>query len=230
MPLQKNNFNFLKFNLMIQNTIKTTFTNSFYVVLALVVSFVAFTSCQPQGSTTANAATSSSSSTSSSNEGDIAYINIDSLTVYYDFYVEVKERSEKNQIDARRQFEQQEIQLQSEAESYQKRVSQGLLSENAAKKEQQDLQTKYQMLERQKASKSEALMLQNEKDMDKIFSNIESVLEKYKEEKGYKVVLGTQKGASTILYADKNLDITKPVLELLNTKYKTEKDSTNVAN
>lgn len=216
---------------MIQNTIKTTFTNSFYVALALVASFVTLTGCQPKDSTnTANASTTSSNSSSSSNEGDIAYINIDSLTIYYDFYVEVKERSEKNQIDARRQFEQQEIQLQSKAESFQKRASQGLLSENAAKKEQQDLQTEYQTLERQKASKSEALMLQNEKDMDKIFSNIEEVLEKYKEEKGYKVVLGTQKGASTILYADKNLDITKPVLERLNAKYKAEKDSTEAAN
>jgi len=86
------------------------------------------------------------------------------------------------------------------------------------------------MLDRQKASKSEALMLQEQKNMDEIFSNIEEVLEKYKEEKGYKVVLGTQKGAATILYADKNLDITKPVLERLNAKYKAEKDSTEVAN
>lgn len=216
---------------MIQNKIKRIFTQSLYAIIALLVSITTFTSCQPKDSKNANASTTTtSSSSSSSNEGDIAYINIDSLTVYYDFYVEVKERSEKNQIDARRQFEQQEIQLQSEAESFQKRASQGLLSENAAKKEQQDLQTKYQMLERQKASKSEALILQNEKDMDKIFSNIETVLEEYKEEKGYKVVLGTQKGAATILYADKNLDITKPVLERLNAKYKAEKDSTAAAN
>ena len=199
---------------MIQN--KITFTNSFYFVLALLVSFVALTGCQPKDSKNASASTttSSSASSSSSSSGDIAYVNIDSLTVYYDFYVEIKERSEKNQIEASRQFQQQEIQLQSEAESLQKRYQQGLLSENGAKKEQQDLQTKAQMLDRQKASKSEALMLQEQKNMDEIFSNIEEVLEKYKEEKGYKVVLGTQKGAATILYADKNLDITKPVLEL----------------
>ena len=86
------------------------------------------------------------------------------------------------------------------------------------------------MLERQRASKSEALMLQNEKDMNKLFSNIEDVLGEYKEEKGYKVVLGSQKGASTILYADKDLDITKPVLERLNAKYQSEKDSTDVVN
>lgn len=212
--------------------IKTTLTNSFYIVLTFIVSLVAFTGCTPKESKDANASTTttSSSSSSSANEGDIAYINIDSLTVYYDFFVEVKNSSEKNQVDARRQFEQQEIQLQSEAESFQKRASQGLLSENATKKEQQDLQTKYQMLERQKASKSEALMLQNEKDMEKVFANIEEVLEKYKEQKGYKVVLGTQKGAAIVLYADKNLDITKPVLELLNEKYKSEKDSTGVTN
>lgn len=211
--------------------IKNTFTTSFYLVLALLVSFVAFTGCQPKDSKNANASTTASSSSSnSSTEGDIAYINIDSLTVYYDFYVEIKARSEKNQIEAGRQFQQQEVQLQSEAESFQKRASQGLLSENAAKKEQQDLQTKYQMLERQRASKSEALMLQNEKDMNKLFSNIEDVLGEYKEEKGYKVVLGSQKGASTILYADKDLDITKPVLERLNAKYQSEKDSTEVVN
>ncbi len=207
---------------------KNKFTTSFYLVLVLVISFAALTGCNPKESKNASASTTSSNSSSSSNEGDIAYINIDSLTVYYDFYVEVKERSEKNQVEASRQFQQQEIQLQSEAESFQKRASQGLLSENAVKKEQQDLQTKYQMLERQKASKSEALMLQNGKDMDQIFANIENVLEEYKNEKGYKVVLGTQKGAATILYADKNLDITKPVLELLNAKYKSEQDSTAV--
>ncbi len=211
---------------MTQNIIQTTVTNSLHLFIALLVSLISFTGCQPKDSaTTANASTATTSSSSSSNNGDIAYINIDSLTIYYDFYVEIKERSERNQLDARRQFEQSEIQLQSEAESFQKRYQQGLLSENAAKKEQQDIQAKAQMLDRQKASKSEALMAQNEKDMDKIFANIEDVLQKYKEEKGYKVVLGTQKGASTILYADKNLDITKPVLELLNQKYKSEKDS-----
>ncbi|WP_291726375.1 OmpH family outer membrane protein [Bernardetia sp.] len=208
---------------------KSRFNKTFYLVLSLIVSFVAFTGCQPQQSKNANASTTTSNASSSSN-GDIAYINIDTLTVYYDFYIDVKERTERTQKEASRQLQQQEIALQSKAESFQKRASQGLLSENAAKKEQQDLQTEYQMLERQKASKSEALILQNEKDMDEIFANIEEVLEEYKAEKGYKVVLGTQKGAATILYADKNLDITKPVLDLLNAKYKAEKDSAETAN
>lgn len=212
---------------MIKNTMKGGLNTAFYLVLALIVSFVTFSSCQPQQSKNANASTTT---TSSSNTGDIAYINIDTLTVYYDFYIDVKERTERNQKEASRQLQQQEIELQSKAESFQKRASQGLLSENAAKKEQQDLQTEYQMLERQKASKSEALILQNEKDMDEIFANIEEVLEEYKAEKGYKVVLGTQKGAATILYADKDLDITKPVLDLLNSKYKAKKDSAEAAN
>jgi Skp family chaperone for outer membrane proteins len=209
--------------------IKNTFTNSFY--LALIVSFVALTGCQPKDSKDANASTTttSSSSSSASVEGDIAYVNLDTLNTYYDYLVDIKNRTEKQQIEMRRQLEQSEIQLQSEAESYQKRASQGLLSENAAKKEQQDLQTKYQMLERQKASMSEALMLQGEKDMNKAYADIESVLEEYKAEKGYKVVLGTQKGMSMILYTDKNLDITKPVMERLNAKYKSEKDSAEVA-
>lgn len=216
---------------MIQNTIKTTFSNSFYVVLVLIVSFVTFTSCEPKESKSATASTTTSSSTSnSSDNSDIAYINLDTLNTYYDYLVDIKDRTEKKQLEMRRQLEQSEIQLQSEAESFQKRASQGLLSENATKKEQQDLQTKYQMLERQKASMSEALMLQGEKDMNKAYADIESVLEEYKAEKGYKVVLGTQKGMSVVLYTDKNLDITKTVLERLNTKYKSEKDSAETAN
>lgn len=207
--------------------IKNTFSQSFYFVLTLVISFVAFTSCTPKDSTTANAATTTNSASSTSSiEGDIAYVNIDSLALQYDLYVEIKEKSERVQLAANRELEQSQVNLQSEAESFQKRYQQGLLSENAAKKEQQDLQTKAQMLERQNFSKREAMRLQDEKDMEKIFSTIETVLEEYKAEKGYKVVLGTQKGAAMILYADKNLDITKPVLERLNAKYKTEKDST----
>ncbi len=213
--------------------IKNTFPTSFYFVFVLIISFAAFASCNPKGSENANASTtnsSNSSSSSSSNNGDIAYINLDTLNTYYDYLVDIKDKTEKKQVDMRRQLEQSEIQLQSEAESFQKRATQGLLSENAAKKEQQDLQTRYQMLERQKASMSEALMLQGEKDMNKAYADIESVLEEYKAEKGYRVVLGTQKGMSVILYTDKDLDITKPVLERLNAKYKTEKDSIEVAN
>ncbi|WP_375561887.1 OmpH family outer membrane protein [Bernardetia sp. OM2101] len=216
---------------MIKNTIKSTFPNSFYFVLALLVSFVSLTGCQPKDSKSASASTTtSSSSSSSSNEGDIAYVNIDSLNVYYDYLVDIGNQTEKKQVDARRQIEQSEIQLKSEIESYQKRLQQGLLSENGAKKEEQDLQTKMQMLDRQKSSMAEAFRLQEVKDMNTAFSNIESVLEEYKTEKGYKVVLGVQKGMSMILYTDKNLDITKPVLELLNAKYKAEKDSTEAAN
>jgi outer membrane protein len=215
---------------MIKNTIKSTFTYSFGAALALVVSFVALTGCQSKDSKDTNTSTIASSSSSSSlNNGDIAYVNLDTLNTYYDYLVDIKDRTEKQQIEMRRQIEQSEIQLQSEAESYQKRTSQGLLSENAAKKEQQDLQTRYQMLERQKASMSEALMLQGEKDMSKAYADIESVLEEYKAEKGYKVVLGTQKGMSVILYTDKDLDITKIVMERLNARYKSEKDSTEAA-
>ncbi|WP_338763780.1 OmpH family outer membrane protein [Bernardetia sp. ABR2-2B] len=208
---------------------KNTFTNSFYFALTLIISFVAFTSCQPKDSKTANATTTTTSSSNATNNGDIAYVNLDTLNTYYDYLVDIKNKTEKKQTEMRRQLEQSEIQLQSEAESFQKRASQGLLSENAAKKEQQDLQTKYQMLERQKGSMSEALMLQGEKDMNQAYSNIESVLEEYKAEKGYKVVLGTQKGMSMILYTDKELDITKTVLERLNANYKAEKDSTEAA-
>lgn len=214
---------------MIKNTLQNIVTKSFYLMLTLLISFVTFTSCQQKESKDANASTTTtnnSTSSSSSIEGDIAYINVDSLNIYYNYLVDISEKTEKKQLEARRQIEQGEIRLQADYESLQKRASQGLLSENAAKKEQQDLQTQAQMLDRQKSSMSEAFRLQSEKDLSKAFADIETVLEEYKAEKGYKVVLGVQKGMSMILYTDKNLDITKPVLELLNAKYKSEKDST----
>ncbi|AFM02824.1 outer membrane protein [Bernardetia litoralis DSM 6794] len=212
--------------------IKNTFTNSIYFVVVVFISFVALTGCNPKESKNASASTTTTASTSSNSsvEGDIAYVNVDSLNVYYNYLVDISDKTEKKQLEIRRQLEQSEIKLQADYESLQKRASQGLLSENAAKKEQQDLQTQVQMLDRQKASMSEAFRLQSEKDLNKAFSNIESVLEEYKAEKGYRVVLGVQKGMSMILYTDKNLDITKPVLELLNEKYKTEQDSAEVAN
>lgn len=216
---------------MIQNKIKRIFTQSLYAIIALLVSITTFTSCQPKDSKNANASTTNTSSSSnSSNEGDIAYVNVDSLNVYYDYLVDIGKETEKKQLEARRQLEQSEIKLQADYESLQKRASQGLLSENAVKKEQQDLQTQVQMLDRQKSSMAEAFRLQEIKDMNTAFTNIETVLEEYKQEKGYKVVLGVQKGMSMILYTDKNLDITKPVLERLNAKYKAEKDSTAAAN
>ena len=211
---------------------KNTFTFSFYLILVLMIFSLTLIGCQQKKDSKDidNSTLSTSTSSSSPLEGDIAYINVDSLNVYYDYLIDIGNKTEKKQLEARRQVEQSEIKLQSDYESFQKRASQGLLSENAAKKEQQDLQTQAQLLERQKSSMAEAFRLQGEKDMNKAFNDIETVLEEYKTEKGYKVVLGVQKGMSMILYTDKNLDITKPVLERLNAKYKVEKDSLEAIN
>jgi outer membrane protein len=183
------------------------------------------TTTSPANNNTANTNTQAAEPLSGAK---IAYVNIDTLAMRYDYYLERKDKLSKEEEIFAKRIQERELNLRSEYENFAKRAQAGLVSEIEMQKAQLEFQQKQQNLENDIQARREGILAQNQKDLQEVYSRIWKFLEGYKKERGYNIVLGYQAG-SAILYAEPELDITIPVLDGLNAAFKAEKDSAQTA-
>ncbi|GAB4184275.1 MAG: hypothetical protein OHK0057_28540 [Thermoflexibacter sp.] len=178
---------------------------------------------------------SSSSPTSSSSTGNssvpaagqqVVYINTDSLVLNYDYVSDLQKDLEERRNNAEKQLVLKQRQFQQEAESFQKRFSAGLMTENEAKNTQSSLLQKEQTLRIEEQNLAAGLMETERKLNAQWLDSVITYLRDYNKDKNYQFILGYQKGGTILLSNDK-LDITNDVLKGLNDRYKAVKNTTS---
>lgn len=168
--------------------------------------------------------TTQTTSSVSSMTGKIAYINIDSLQLYYEYFDDMRTDLGKKTQKLEKDMMSREQNLQKKAANFQRRAEAGLMSRADIEKKQQQLMIEGEDYQRYKQSVLMGLQAEQASANDSLFQRITGFLEKYNQEKDLDYILGWSEG-SAILHAKESLDITKEVIDGLNVKYQEDKDA-----
>nr|WP_223241256.1 OmpH family outer membrane protein [Flammeovirga sp. EKP202] len=154
----------------------------------------------------------------------IAYINNDTLSVYYKFgedqYKEFQAKVEKSQ----KQLQTRAMKLQKDAENFEKRARAGLMSQNDVRKKQEELAIKQQEIQIAQQSQAQGLAAEEASIQAEVRKRVKEFLDSYSADKNYSIVLGYSDGVtSTVIWSTPNVeDITQAVIDGLNAKYEEE--------
>ena len=149
----------------------------------------------------------------------VAYINVDSLLMNYNYSKDLNERIVKVQEDYRADINQRTNSLRNEAADFERKMNNNaFLTRERAEQEGSRLQKKQQELQEYAYKKDQEL---TEMQMDlntQLRDTIVSQLRVYNEVKGYQIIFSNTMG-DNILLADPMYDITTDFLEVLNKNY-----------
>lgn len=149
----------------------------------------------------------------------VAYINVDSLLINYQFAKESNEALMKKQEDSRLDLNVKANQLRGEMAEFQRKLeNNAFLSRERAEQEQSRLMKKEQDLQQLNAKLSNDLLVSQQKMSEQLRDTINAFLKSYNKDKKYQVILSNTSN-DNILLAEEGYDITSEVIELLNERY-----------
>lgn len=146
----------------------------------------------------------------------IAYINIDSLLLHYQFAKDANESLIKKQEDSRYTINTKARQLQVEMGEFQHKLeNNAFLSRERAEQEQARLQKKQQDLQELDGNLSKQLVQVQQKMSEQLRDTINAFMKEYNKDHKYQFILSNT-SSDNVLYAEKGYDITAEVTKLLN--------------
>jgi len=146
----------------------------------------------------------------------IAYINIDSLLLNYQFAKDANESLIKKQEDSRLTINTRARQLQVEMGEFQKKLeNNAFLSRERAEQEQLRLQKKQQELQEMDGKLSQQLMQVQQKMSEELRDTINKFMKEYNKDKKYEMIISNT-SSDNVLYAAEGYDITSEVTKMLN--------------
>lgn len=149
----------------------------------------------------------------------VAYINVDSLLLKYNFSIDLNEQILKKQENARANYTQKARSLQSEAEEFQYKLQNGAFAtRERAEQEQQRLMKKQQELQELDSRLTQELMEQTQAMNEQLRDTVVHYLKQYNQGKGYQIIFSNTAG-SPIFLADDAYNITNEIVEYLNKRY-----------
>jgi outer membrane protein len=149
----------------------------------------------------------------------VAYIDIDSLLLNYNFSKDLNEQIVKKQENARASFNQQAQSFQNDAENFQYKVqNNAFATRERAEQEQQRLAKKQQELQALDEKLTRELMDENQRVNEQLRDTIIAHLREYNKEKGYQIIFSNAAG-TPVLLADDVYNITNDVVEYLNKRW-----------
>ena len=149
----------------------------------------------------------------------IAYVDVDTLLMNYQFAKEVNEELLKKQEKYRSDISHKQQQLQQEAVTFQKKYeSGGFLTKESFEQEQTRLMKKEQELQSMDRRMTQELYAEQQKMNSQLRDTISSFFKYYNQDRHYKMIL-TDTGNDNIFYAEDYLNITNEVIEQLNARY-----------
>ena len=154
----------------------------------------------------------------SPDSASIAYINYDSLLIFYDFYHELEARLEarKNELEA--EFNKRQDQYAKQLADFNEKVSKGLVTRYEAQKLESELLKEQDNLLKLRDQLTAQLMEEEQVMNRQLYYSITEFLKEYNRDKGYQYIFSHGFGGP-ILYSDESLNITQGVIDGINNKY-----------
>ena len=181
-------------------------------VLAIAIGVLFFLHFRDCKTSKSGSATLPSSSPSASG-GAIAYVDLDTLENYYNYYKDKKAELEKSQTSLESTLQSKADALQRDAYAFQQRAA--TMTQTEGEAAQAQLQQRQADLIKMRDDRSAQLQSDLNRLLGDVNSRMDSVLLDLNKDKKYTYILSYRKGGP-VLYKDNALDISKPVIEELN--------------
>ena len=146
----------------------------------------------------------------------IAYVNSDSLLANYLYFKELETQFNEKREKYDTEYRNRAQGLQSEFENFQRTANNMTMAQ--ARAVQEDLQRKQQNLMMYQEQLTQELVVEEGRMTSELYDKVADYLRKFGQERNLQLVLTYSKG-SGVLYANDSLDITRDVIQGLNTVY-----------
>jgi outer membrane protein len=154
----------------------------------------------------------------------IAYINVDSLLLNYNYSKDLNEVLIRKRENAQATLTEKAKKLEIEMQEFQrKRENNAFLSEQSFKSQQQSLLKKQQDLQGLEQNLSNQLAKEQQNLNEQLREKIYKFLREYNKDKKYQVILSNTMN-DNILLAEPTYNITNDIVELLNNTYVKSQD------
>ncbi len=149
----------------------------------------------------------------------VAYVNVDSLLMNYNFAKDLNEALMRTEESSRASLTQKERQLNAAAQEFQRKLqNNAFLSQERAEQEQQRILRMQQEYQQMAERLGQEFALEQQKLNMELSDTVKVRLVEFNKDKGYQIIYSNT-GSDNILFADDKYDITKEVTEFLNRKY-----------
>jgi len=146
----------------------------------------------------------------------LAYVNIDSLLLNYQFAKDANESLIKKQENSRLTINSRAQSLQAEMAEFQKKLeANAFLSRERAEQEQARLLKKQQDLQQLDSKLSQQLLQDQQKMSEELRDTINAFMKEYNKDKKYEMIISNT-SSDNVLYAAEGYDITAEVIKMLN--------------
>ena len=153
---------------------------------------------------------------------NITYVNIDSVLLQYNLAIELNESLTKKQANMKSKLEKDARDFEKEAQIFQDKVQRGIfLTQQRAEEAQQQLVMRQQEIQQLEYDYTNQLGMEQQKMNAQLFDSVSNFIKEYNTPEKFQIILGHSLGGS-ILYGSEQLDITKDIVEGLNSRYNTE--------
>jgi len=157
----------------------------------------------------------------------VAYVNVDSLLMNYNFAKDLNEALMRTEESSRASLTQKERQLNAAAQEFQRKLqNNAFLSQERAEQEQQRILRMQQEYQQMAERLGQEFALEQQKLNMELSDTVKVRLVEFNKDKGYQIIYSNT-GSDNILFADDKYDITKEVTEFLNKKYSPATSTSN---
>lgn len=187
--------------------------------IALITIAIFSVACNKSANQTAPTAEATKSETTKNASLPIAFVNVDSLLMNYNFAKDLNEQLLRKQENSRASLNEKGKVLQAEMADFQKKVeNNAFLSRERAENEQRRLLGKQQELQQMEQRLSAELMSQQQKMNEQLRDKINTFLKEYNKEKNYEMIISNTM-YDNVLFAKDCYNITNDVVKQLNEQY-----------
>lgn len=149
----------------------------------------------------------------------IAYVNMDSLLLNYNYYKDLNEIIMKKSENARLNLNQQSNSLQAEVQDFERKLNNNVfLTRERAEQEQARLMKKQQDLQDLQSRLSQELLDEQQRLHEQLRDSLVAQLKIFNQDKHYQVIFSNN-SVDNILLANQVYDITEELIVYLNKNY-----------
>jgi outer membrane protein len=149
----------------------------------------------------------------------VAYVNVDSLLLNYNYAKDLYEIQIRSEENARLNLSQKMKELEQEVLEFQRKVENNVfLTRERAAQEQQRLQKKDQDLQELNQRMTTELMTESQRMSELLRDTLVSQLKAFNKDRGYQIIMSNTNG-DNILLAEDAYDITTELIDMMNKIY-----------
>ena len=185
------------------------------VISSLLLSGVLLWGCNASQTKDATAAGSTTVATTGCG-GKLAYVNIDTLEARYELLKTKRQEFKTRQEEMESELQRSYSQMQTDANEVQKKAQANTLTQAEYDAAQKRLMQMQQSLETRKQSLTEQLMKEQEEFNKDLKTRLDAFLENYNKDKRFDFIFSYSGSGSAILFVNKQLDITRDVVDGMN--------------